>query len=364
MKKLFTLLLFVIIGHTASATHLMGGEIRTAHVSGQTFRISVHVYLNIETGGPATTAMQTVPVCFGDGATGELPRVSLTTLPDKKYAVGVFEKNYTYPSSGIYQISSSLNNRSGSLNIPFAETLPLFLWTVLDTQLSNVSPILSYPIIEAGVRQVLTIDLKAEAADNDSITFRLQGLSRPSPGTCGVRSLEQSFFYPNDLTKNGTFKIDSRNKKLIWNAPERIGTYLYAFVADEWRDGVAISQSYHEGMIIVTDRPGDTVQIPPYEPAGPLVTSTGGGGSPEMSMRLQAYPVPTDNFLNFKVTSKKRAAINVQLINLKGIVVKQIKSGEAVNDFENQFDMRQLTPGVYVIRAENSEESISQKVIR
>ena len=360
------LLLSLLFLPGAYATHLMGGEIRAVHISGQTFRISVHVYLDLVNGSNAADVMQTVNVCFGDGSTSELPRSNTTRLPDFPAAVAIFEKTYTFSSSGKFQISASVSSRSPYLNLPNAISENLFLWTVIDTYSPNNSPILPYPLIAAGVKQVFAIDLKPLVADNDSISISLQTVSKPSPGTCGVRSLQTSFFYPNDLTKNGTFKVDSKNKKLVWNAPELAGNYVYAFIVNEWRDGIIISQSYHEGTIVVTDRSGEAVSIPQYEPAGAFITSVPIStlASPEISMKLDAYPIPTEDILNFKVYSKKRSNIKVQLINLQGKVLKEISSKEQAILFEEAFDIHILSKGIYILKASNELESVSQKIIR
>lgn len=367
MKTLYVLLLIVFITLPKSyATHLLGGEIRAAHVSGQTYKISVHLQLDRNTGTNASNAMQSVNVCFGDGQTSEFPRISVTSLSEE-LMLSVFEKTYTYPSSGTFQISASINARTGGfLNLENAETENLFLWTVIDTQAPNATPILPYPTLTAGIRQIFSIDLQPLVADKDSVTMRLQAASRPSPGTCGVRSLHPSFFYPNDLTKNGTFKIDQKGKKLIWNAPERVGRYVYAFVVYEWRDGIAISESYHEGTIIVSDKPGEQVIVPQYESAGSLITSVppSDGNSPEVSMTISAYPIPTEDFLSFRVSSIKPSTIQVQLFNLQGQMVRAMFSREPVYSVQDEFDVRMLPKGLYILKADNGQESVSQKVVR
>lgn len=365
MKTLYKIfILFLVTSGATYATHLLGGEIRATHVAGQTFKIAVHLYF--ESGNTASNNTLEVPVCFGDGGTANLPRVSFTSSPDGKYSIGIFEKNYTYPSSGTFQVAATISNRSGGfLNLPNSELQPLFLWTVISTQLANTTPTFGYPKLQAGTKQTFIIDLKPSITDNDSVSIHLQNVAKPSPGTCGVRSLDYSYFYPNDLTKSGTFKVDNQSKKLIWNAPTRAGKYIYAFVADEWRDGIIISQSYHEGTVVVSDLPGDTVEVPAYEPAGELVTSVPGGTvSSEISISMDAYPVPTTDYLTFRVYSKTRSLMNVQLVNLQGQVVREINSASAGILFENQFDVRLLHNGVYLLRAKNDRESVVLKVIR
>jgi hypothetical protein len=366
--KIFLLLVFVV--PSSFATHLLGGEIRAERISNQSlkFKISVHLYLDLLNGTQAAEAATSVPVCFGQGDVIEAPRVSLTNIGNN-IGIGVYETTYTYPASGTFQIGALVSNRSALyLNSPNSELQSMFLWTVVNTTLPDfATPVLPYPVMQAGAKQVFTVDLKP-AQNTDSTSVHLQSASKGSPGTCGVRSIDYDYFFPNDLTKSGIFKVDNVNKKLIWNAPEKAGKYLYAFVVDQWRDGIIISQSYHEATIFVTDRNGETVEIPPYEP----VTTADGGGlltanpasSPELSISLSAYPVPTESYLSFKVNSQTRSAINVQIVNLQGQVVRELNSSQAEVLFQDQFDMRLLPKGIYLIRAKNDRDSVVQKVVR
>ncbi|TDE17456.1 T9SS type A sorting domain-containing protein [Dyadobacter psychrotolerans] len=371
MKYIYKISLFliaVLFSHFSQATHLQGGEIRVAHAGGQTYKISVLIYFDMINGPGATVAQNNVQVCMGDGKVVTFERSSFEALPEGKgIYVGKYEGNYTYASFGTYQISAALENRnSGVLNLQNGDRYPMFIWTVLTTEVPNSTPVLPYLQFQAGVRQIFTVDLKPTDTEADSVSFRLQKLSKPSPGTCGVRSIDQEFIYPNDVSKSGTFKIDQTTRKLIWKAPEKIGSYLFAVVADEWRNGIKISETYREGTINVIDKPGETVEIPPYEEAE---SSAGTGPKPnpdseKISIAIQAYPVPTDDFINVKVQSKNRSIITLQLIDLQGRILQQISSRSAEILFQEQFDVRDYASGIYLIRAENDTESVTQKIIR
>ncbi|HWV30958.1 MAG TPA: T9SS type A sorting domain-containing protein [Dyadobacter sp.] len=366
MKSVYSILLLVLLSVYAHASHLRGGEILANHVSGQTYNIKVRLYLDVENGEAAVNSLNSVTVCMGDGAIKDLPRTSITAISNK-VSVGEFQISYTFPTSGIYQLSMALDNRTGQiLNLPNSLNTPQFLWTVLDTQQQNSTPVLPNLEFEAGVRQVFSIDLKPTAADNDSITIRVARLSKPSPGTCGVRMLDHSYLFPNEISATGTFKVDAAQKKLVWTAPEVVGNYLFAMVVTEWRDGVKISESYREGMVTVIDRPGNTVEIPPYESSeyGGVITSTPVVSSSEVSMAIQAYPVPTENFVTVKAYSRQRAIIRLQLIDMNGRILTEIASKTPEISVQEVFDMRNLTPGMYLIRASNAKDSVTQKVLR
>lgn len=366
MKSVYSILLLILLSATfAEATHLKGGEIIATNVSGQSYKIKVRLYLDQHAGGPALP-MSPIRVCMGDGNVVDLPMLMAAVLPGNVIAAE-FEGGYAYGSSGIYQISYANDQRSSDiLNLPNSLGSTQFIWTVIDTQQPNSTPLLPFLEFVAGVRQVFSIDLKPIVADNDSITAKVVRLSKPSPGTCGVRMVDHSYLFPNEVSASGTFKVDAAQKKLVWTAPEVAGNYLFAMVIVEWRDGARISESYREGMVTVTDRPGETVQVPPYESSeyGGVITSTPVVTSSEVSMAIQAYPVPTESFVTVKAYSKQRAIIRLQLIDMKGRVLTEIASKAPEIAVQEEFDMRNLARGIYLIRASNAKDSVTQKVLR
>lgn len=366
MKSVYKVFLLILLScPLAFASHIRGGEILASHVSGQTYKIKVRLYFDLATGEPAATAQQTVPVCFGDGNTKDFARTETKTLPGN-ILLSDYEANYTYPSSGTFQISVALNNRTfGILNLPNSEKTDAFFWTVINTQLANSTPVLPYLVFEAGIKQVFSVDLKPTVKDADSISVKLPRLSRASPGTCGVRMLDNTYLYPNEISSSGTFKVVPGSNKLVWQAPEVLGNYVFAMVVSEWRDGIIISESYREGVINVIDKPGPTVEIPPYESVenGGLITSIPKVGSAEVSMAIEAYPVPAENFITVKAYSKTRSNITLQLIDIKGRVVKEIKTAGPEISVQEEIDLRNLSRGLYIIKAANDVDAVTQKVV-
>jgi hypothetical protein len=369
----FYRIIFLICLCTSSvyATHLLGGEIRATNLSGQTYKISAQIYFDASPGGgPATEGQSSILVCFGDGNTAEVKRTSLTRLAgdQKDIAVGTYDINYTYPAAGTFQISTNITNRTGNLlNFDGSVNTGMFLWTVINTQIINTTPVLPVPIFTAGARQVFQIDLKPAGTDADSISAHLQKVSKTSPGTCGVRSINDTYLYPNDVSKKGTFSIDQMNKKLVWNAPDLQGIYIYAVVIDEWRDGVKISETYREGLITVTDKPGSTVEIPPYIPGGITGPVTGlpdsEGGN--LSLLAEVFPVPTEDFLTVSVSSAAPTGLRVEVINLSGQIVRVIKTSEKQTLWSQQMDLRRLSKGMYIIRITDDEgKFITKKIVR
>ncbi|GGM87589.1 hypothetical protein GCM10010967_20130 [Dyadobacter beijingensis] len=367
MKSVYSFLLLILLSASAYASHLRGGEIIATHVSGLTYKINVRLYVDQAIGMSAESGSKTT-VCMGDGGIIELPRITSNSgvLPGNVVAYE-YGGNYTFRSTGIYQIAVATDKRSGGiLNLPNSLETTQFIWTVLDTQQPNSTPVLPYLTFEAGVRQVFSLDLKPTVADNDSITVRAARVSRPSPGTCGVRMLDRTYLFPNEISATGTFRVDAAQQKLVWTAPELVGNYLFAMVVIEWRDGAKISETYREGVVTVVDKPGQTVQVPPYVSAeyGDIVTATPDVKSAEVTMAVQAYPVPAENFVTVKAYSKQRDIIRLQLIDMNGRVLREIASKTPQIAVHEEFDLRQLASGMYLIRASNTKDSVTQKVVK
>lgn len=339
-----------------------------SQVSGQTYNIKVRLYLNTDVGQLATNAQNAVTVCFGDGSIKDFTRTSVTPIPgNNKVVVADYDGQYTYPAAGTFQISTIIDNRSANLlNLENSRATSAFLWTVINTQVGNSTPVLPYLTFEAGVRQVFSVDLKPTVNDADSITIRLPRLSRASPGTCGVRMEDNSYMYPNEVSASGTFKVLPLENKLVWQAPEKVGTYIFAMITDEWRNGIIISQSYREGIIVVSDKPGRIVDIPPYESAsipGGVITSVPNPDSQEISIAIEAYPIPADKLVTARVYSKSRSVIKLQLVDLNGRMLRQIDSKIPVIQMEGEFDLSNLAKGLYLIRANNDKESVTKKIV-
>jgi hypothetical protein len=369
MKNIYAVIILMLLtSFGAFATHLQGGEIRAKQISGQTYEISVLLYFDTVHGGPAIEQHNSLDVCTGDGQVISVNRISITPHPGGDGStIGTYIGQYTYGSQGIYQISSQIDNRgSDIINFKNPNNSTLFLWTVLHTTVPNSTPILPKLTFSAGVKQPFVLDLNASDAEGDSISFAFQKLSKPSPGTCAVRSADNSYLYPNEVNATGTLKIDQTKKQLVWTAPTQVGQYIFALVMYEWRNGVRISETYREGIINVSDRPGETVEIPPYENPvnyGPI-TSIPSAGSPEISIAVDAYPVPTSDYITVKAYSKTPSIITIQLIDLQGRIRQEHKSGIADRNMEHQFDLRDYQSGVYLIRASNENESVSKKILR
>ncbi len=369
MKNIYLIFFLLLFTNLSSfATHLRGGEIRTTHISGQTYKISVVLYLDNTTGQGASSTESSIEVCTGDGPVMQLSRTSITPISNAtNTSLAIYEGTHTYSSSGRYQISARITNRTANiLNYTHSEETPMFLWTVVNTAFANSTPFLPLLSFEAGVKQPFVLDLSATDTEGDSITYTVQKLSKTNPGTCAVRTTDNEYLYPNDVNAAGTFAVDAVKRKLIWTAPTQVGQYIYALVVHEWRNGIRISETYREGVVVVTDKPGNTVEIPPYQFAETqgTITSVPKPSSPEISISVDAFPIPTENYITVKAYSQDAALISLQVIDIQGRVVMEYKGKTLDRNLEYEFDLRKLSSGLYLIKASNNVESVTKKIMR
>ncbi len=365
--KAFSLfiILFFAVTLPIYATHLFGGEIQATKIKGQNYKITVKLYLDNASGGTSSNGLNQVKVCFGDGevsdfsATGDSPSIEGVTIR-------TFEGLHTYSSPGTFQISVALADRSTDIiNLSKSQPSSQFLWLVVDTKLENSTPIFKDFPVQAGVRQAFTMDLNPLNAESDSMSYKIAHISKPSPGTCGVRMSMSDDLYPNDISKSGRFYINKENF-LNWTAPEIKGKYIFAVVAYEWRDGVKISETYREVLIIVDDLPGEYIEIPAYVNADNLTPNTITGsqnGSSEIALTVSAYPVPTMDKVTVKANTGLRQNITIQLLDLSGRVLAAYLS-EPTFTFEQVVDLTNFSPGLYIISAKTNHETASKKIVK
>ena len=98
--------------------------------------------------------------------------------------------------------------------------------------------------------------------DGDSLAFRLS-TPQDIPGETGCRGRNipayqdpTRFSTTNEAgTTPPTFAIDARTGELCWDAPGQEGQFNFAFVVEEWRNGVLIGEVTRDMQIVVLDQP-------------------------------------------------------------------------------------------------------------
>ncbi|MBC3786117.1 T9SS type A sorting domain-containing protein [Spirosoma utsteinense] len=365
---LFCLILFSI--QTAYATHLRGGYIqaRSTSTTALTYEVTVRLFLDEVQGSVATAGLDQLSLCFGDGSTQSVVRTSRVWMNDKTISINTYRITHTFAGPGTYTLSTALQTRSMSRNIPgLTDQYPLVLYTTLSTGGSNQTPTLTVPEtgFQAATNQRLVFPLETIDTEGDSLVYSLTR-PRTTVGTdvCS-RQLVESYQYPNDVARQGTFTLANRTGIITWDTPVEQGNYSLAITVSEYRNGIQISQSLIEVSLVVVDRPGLPGTIPPYEPAlegnGPV---TGLTDYRDDAVQLTVFPNPVDDRLQVVVQSSNPTRATIRLMDVSGRLLHELPFKRLARRHEQMISLDSLTPGTYLVQVDVNGKKLSEKVVK
>ncbi len=249
------LLVFLLAGFTAHATHIRAGEvtIERKNCLSLTFYIFVTGYVDLIDGqvifGGGT-------LDFGDGTTPidnlreAIDNNVVRILQDEEdlgggNGVGItrFRIEHTYSSNGTYIVTYLEPNRNGGiLNMDNSINTPFYVESVLriDPFLGcNNSPVMLIPPIDFGCSGVAFYhNPGAFDVDGDSLGFEFV-IPRKAVGTSvdNYRNVNDPSFMGSPEGGSGppSLTIDPITGDIIWDAPGLEGEYNIAFVVREYR---------------------------------------------------------------------------------------------------------------------------------
>ncbi|UFH56067.1 T9SS type A sorting domain-containing protein [Spirosoma sp. KNUC1025] len=367
--KTFTLLsLALLCARLAQATHLIGGYIQAKPTAGSTltYEITVGLYMDQVSGTQAANQSNQLIICFGDGTTNVVTRQSQTFVLNKLVSVNEYRITHTYSAPSTYALTVSISNRTIANNITNASGQLFTLNTTLVANVVNQTPTPGFP--EAGfhirANQKAVISLKATDAEGDSLVYVLtRALSNPTNESCTNRTVP-AYLFPNDVTHQGTFKLDSRTGELVWDTPVQLGNYSVALNILEYRNGILISQTTQELTLMVDDLPGSPTPIPPYEPAIEGTVVTGITNYVDADITLTTFPNPVDDWLQVVIQTSNPTTATVQLMDITGRKLHELRFAKASRKHEQVISMGSLTPGIYLLRATIDGRPLLRKVLK
>ncbi|GAB4038786.1 T9SS type A sorting domain-containing protein [Spirosoma gilvum] len=377
MKTFLLICSALVSTQVVQATHLLGGYIQAKSVAGSALTYEVTLVLYMNTSTAATSQTTSSLICFGDGSSATATRVSqqAVTLSSPGLYSGVTISQYriihTYAGPGTYTLATSIANRTPSKNILNSDTQqePLTLTTTFSTvSASNQTPTLSIPAtgFEVALAQKAVLSLKATDADGDSLVYELAKASTSNANDACNYHFLSTYQFPNDLTHQGTYKLNSRTGEFVWDAPVQQGYYSIVYTVNEYRNGVLISQTTQEIPLVVEDRPGTPTPIPSYEPAilgnGSVVTGTTPYADPDIL--FVTFPNPVDGPMQVVIRTSNPTTATIQLTDVNGRKVHELTFSKASRQHEQVIGMDSLTPGVYMIRADVNGRSLLRKIVK
>ena len=266
IKRISLYFLFLCtLSFAAQATHLKGGEITVKRISDKTLTFEFTLTTFTEN-NRANVEQNAVNFCFGDGSSilsakrsaGYPQNLGNGTMKN------VYKIEYTYPAASLfYKVSVAIPNRNdGVLNITRSVDVPFYVETIFSINAGlglNSTPILLNPAVDltAVVGQPFIHNSNAVDAEGDSLAYRLSVSRTGAELTCDPASrglLAPNFKQPNEVsTTPSSFTINAKTGDLIWRSPQEVGIYNCAFIIEEWRNGVKISETVRDMQIEVKD---------------------------------------------------------------------------------------------------------------
>ncbi len=242
MKKITTILFFLLSLSVSFATHQRAGEITFRHISGLTYEFTLVTY----TYTPSPADRPTLDVVWGDGTLSTINRIDKFDFPNE-ISKNVYIANHTFPAPGNYTISMEDPNRNyGVINIPNSVNIPFFIQTTLVINPflgSNSSPILLNPPIDNGCVNIpFYHNPGAYDPDGDSLSYRLV--------TCLGLNGEVVPGYSLPLATT-SLTINPNTGDLYWDSPVMQGEYNIAILIEEWRSGIRIGSVLRDMQITI-----------------------------------------------------------------------------------------------------------------
>jgi gliding motility-associated-like protein len=263
----------------SQATHVRAGEITTRRISetSLTYEVTLTTYYD-EVGGQqaAGPPADEYTICFGDGTTQSVKRLPKQFINGRTSSINTYRTTHTYPGPGSYTISVAIPNRNANtknLQSGASETIQFYVSTTIFINPAlglNSTPRLLNPPLDSGrVGQRFCHNPAAFDPDGDSLAFRLS-IPQDIPGLSGCRGRNiPTYLDPTRFSKTSetggtpTFSINARTGELCWDAPGEEGQFNFAFIVEEWRNGVLIGEVTRDMQIIVVDQPNKRPLIQP-----------------------------------------------------------------------------------------------------
>jgi len=370
MKKVFFFVLLCVGFTTTYATHLLGGEIQAKNISGLTYDITGVLYLDIQSGTPAANAQTEIILCLGDGTQVKAMRTSSENLPGLLINRSTYQIRYTYSAPGSYSIATKIDNfKNGIVNLGPQPTqeLQMVIQTTLNTTVLNTTAPAPTPTFTTGLRQVFSLPLATSDPDGDSLSYRLVKILAPGQ-ECAPNFPSNNYIFPNEITRQGTFRLDRSAAKLVWNAPAQIGLYAYTYVTEEWRQGIKIAESWRTNSLFVTDQNSTSNPIPPFEPVQVefegIVTALPPQEFLSAPLHMLIYPVPSQEYIKVEISTPKPSTAVIELIDLQGRILQQETSNTLAIQHFGEFSVGTLSTGRYFIRASSDNATITRPFVR
>jgi gliding motility-associated-like protein len=242
MRKLFSLVFFLMLAIPLWATHQRAAEITYEWKGGNAFEFTLTCYFTSSTAGLQRDSLL---MDWGDGFSDYVPRVLYQDLGDDYY-LSVYKMVHVFSSTGTYVISMEDANRNyGVVNVPNSVGVPMYIESELVINpflgYNNSVQLLNAPVDKGCVGKPFYHTPSAYDPDGDSLSYRLV----PCKGSYGEDIPGYNFPQAN------VFEIDPQTGVFSWENPMLQGEYNIAILVEEWRHGVKVGSVIRDMQILI-----------------------------------------------------------------------------------------------------------------
>ncbi|MEM6803742.1 MAG: gliding motility-associated C-terminal domain-containing protein [Bacteroidota bacterium] len=167
--------------------------------------------------------------------------------------------DFVFPGPGLYQLRYfDKNRRTGIANMDNSEQLAFYI----ETQLfitppiignNNTPVLLNEPLDDACQGKIWTHNPGGFDPDGDSLVYYLRPSFQYDPPTISTPISVTNYRFPDaaEFGPGNTMTMDSLTGLITWDAPGRVDLYNFAYVVEEWRDGVLLGYVIRDMAVFV-----------------------------------------------------------------------------------------------------------------
>lgn len=257
-RRLFFILLSVLVGGNVFATHYRAGEITYEVVSGRQFKFTINSYTDPTSQADISTV--SIDIDWGDQTTTPgVKRDHTESYTNVKQPVrkNVYYAYHTFATDGVFEIGFTDHNRvKGIKNINGGNTsdLAFFVSCIINVSSSignNSSPFFTNPPIDWGcIGSLYIYNPMGFDPDGDSLVYKLIP-PKIAPG-------EDVPFYSNPSATD-SFSLNSRTGRIYWDKTIEGGFYNIAIQVTEYRNSdygppIIVGQVVRDMQIFIDDK--------------------------------------------------------------------------------------------------------------
>jgi hypothetical protein len=295
MRRVFLILIFLLFGYWAQATHIVGGGFSYQQVSGNTYRFSLTLYFDFINGNPGAKTRNPTCFIFSRSTDAFIDSFYFPTVDSSRFlpfsnpscAIGSNVKTQIL----VYQTQRTLNparysDPNGYYVVWERCCRNNIITNIISPELTGQTFYMEFPPIARNgisyinnsptfseinsdypcINQAFNLSFRATDPDGDSLVYSftapLKGNSDtargfieilvPIPGLYDEVNWKPAYSTENPLPGNPGLRVNSKTGLVTCRASQ-VGLYVFSVLCEEFRNGVKIGEVRREMQLLVKD---------------------------------------------------------------------------------------------------------------